>query len=168
MRFKAMAASLTLVAATAASLVAVPSAAQAGGCFSIDPAAKHFAQRMNHTRVNHGLGRLRLDPQLSFVAQRHNRAMVKQRTLFHTSSAQFSDWVTRWNYVGENVGDGPGVDWIYKAFLHSPEHYANIVGRHYNHVGIDTITVNGRMWVTIQFEARRNPGTHLKMPSLCR
>ncbi len=141
--------------------------AQASGCFRFKPAEKLFAAKINHTRSYRGLRPLHLDPQLGYTARYHNRRMVRKGYLFHTSLSQFESWVTRWTSIGENVGYGGGVDALYKAFLHSPEHYANIVGKSYHYVGVGVKKVGGTVWVTIQFEGSRDPGTRLDMPRVC-
>lgn len=158
---------LFAVALIASTTVAVAPSAQARRCYRADRGAKGFTHKINHLRVSHGLGRLNLDPQLSHVAHHHDKRMVRRHRLFHTSYSQFNSWVTRWNYVAENVGVGPGVRSLFKAFKQSPEHRANMLGWRYNHVGIGTIRRNGKMWVTIQFEAQRDPGTRLHMPAIC-
>jgi uncharacterized protein YkwD len=158
---------IVLIASTTVTVAVAPAADARRRCFHSTKAAKMFTARMNRIRARHGAGRLELDPQLSHVSHHHDRAMVRSRRLFHTSFGQFDRWVTGWNYIGENVGVGPGVKSLYRAFLHSPEHRANILGSRYNHVGVGTIRRHGRMWVTIQFEAQHNPGTHLHMRRVC-
>lgn len=141
--------------------------AHAGGCFKVDAASKLFVKKMNQARARHHLGRLRIDPQLAFVARHHNWRMARSGHLYHTTFGQFSRWVTRWNYIGENVGAGSGVTSLNHAFMTSPPHRANILNGRYDNVGVDTLRHGGRMWVTVQFEAARNPGTRLDMPPLC-
>ena len=158
---------LSAVLATSLCVVA-PAPAGASGCFSIHRVEKSFANKMNRTRRAIGLRSMRLDPQLTYVARRHTRKMIRHHRLFHTTQSQFDRWVTRWNYIGENVGYGGRVSTVYTAFLNSPDHYANIIGRHYSHVGVGVVRKGSRLWVTIQFEGWRNPGTRLDMPPVCR
>ena len=48
--------------------------------------------------------------------------------------------------------------------MQSPEHRANILYAPYRYVGIGVkVQSNGRMWVTVNFEEKRDPGTTLRM-----
>jgi uncharacterized protein YkwD len=147
----------------------VPAQARARHCFRIRDSERAFLKKVNATRARHGRRPLTLDKQLSFVARHHTWSMKSNGYLFHTSFSQFNRWVTRWRDVGENVGVGPSVKSIYRAFLRSPEHYANIMGApaRYNHIGVGVVKSHGRVWVTLQFEDRHDPGTRLDMPRSC-
>jgi uncharacterized protein YkwD len=48
--------------------------------------------------------------------------------------------------------------------LHSPAHRHNILYSSFRHSGVGVSKRGGRMWVTVIFEASRNPGTRLRMP----
>jgi len=63
------------------------------------------------------------------------------------------------------LGVGGSVESLHEAFMNSPAHKANIVYTPFKHVGIGTNWDDGRLWVTVIFEATTNPGTRLSMPS---
>jgi uncharacterized protein YkwD len=134
------------------------------GCYHFSHAERAFAKKTNNARASHGLPRVYLDPQLSRTATKHNWKMVNQKLLFHTTNAQFYSWVTNWSMLGENVGEGGGVRSLQKAFMHSPEHRANILESKFKYVGVGVTKKNGLMWVTVQFESANNPGTTLASP----
>jgi uncharacterized protein YkwD len=134
-------------------------------CYHFTNAERSFASKTNKARASHGLSKVSLDPQLSQSATKHNSSMVSKTLLFHTSNSQFYDWVTNWSMLGENVGEGGGVAVLQKAFMHSPEHRANILERSFKHIGIAVKEKNGVMWVTVQFESANDPGTTLNAPS---
>jgi uncharacterized protein YkwD len=90
--------------------------------------------------------------------------MVSKKLLYHTTNSQFYSRVTSWSSLGENVGEGGGVGSLQNAFMHSPEHRANVLDKSYRYLGIGVTTRNGRMWVTVQFESSSNPGTTLNPP----
>jgi hypothetical protein len=46
----------------------------------------------------------------------------------------------------------------------SPAHKDNILYAPFNYVGIGTATGFGRLWATVIFESRKDPGTRLRMP----
>ena len=73
--------------------------------------------------------------------------------------------VTRWRVLGENVGFGGDVRSLHKAFMESPAHRDNILFDRYRHVGVGVKRSGGLMWVTVVFEASKDPGTRLSMPS---
>lgn len=133
-------------------------------CWDYRPAERGFARKMNGARSNSGLGKIRLDPELSKAARLHTREMVRSNTLYHTPSDKLRNRVTRWVILGENVGVGGTVDSLHEAFMNSPAHRDNVLHATYRHVGIGTRKADGRMWVTIIFEGVTDPGTPLQMP----
>jgi uncharacterized protein YkwD len=135
-------------------------------CYHYSAAERAFARRTNRARAAHGLPRVYMDRQLSATATKHNNYMVNKTLLYHTSNSQFYSWVTRWSMLGENVGEGGGIASLQYAFMHSPEHRANILERRFKFIGIGVRRRNGLMWVTVQFESANNPGTSLRAP-LC-
>ncbi len=134
-------------------------------CYDFTRAEKAFKNKINRVRSNKGLVKLRLDPELSKAAKVHTREMIRKDTLYHTSDALFAKRVTNWAMLGENVGVGGGVTSLHKAFMNSPAHKANVILPAFRHVGVGVIKKGAKMWVTIQFESEKNPGTTLKMPS---
>jgi uncharacterized protein YkwD len=150
-----------------AALVPVTTAAASTGwsCYRYTNAERAFARRTNRARANHGLPKLTIDPQLSKTSTKHTVSMVYKKLLYHTTNAQFYARVTDWSMLGENVGEGGGVISLENAFMHSPEHRANILERQYRYIGVGVIRKNGVMWVTVQFEAGQNPGTTLAKPT---
>ena len=131
-------------------------------CYDFKDSEKEFAQKINNSRSNHGVGNLSLDKQLSRVARRHTWEMKDKRTLYHTPSSTLRWRVTNWNRLGENVGYGGDVDSLHQAFMDSPSHRANVLGN-YRHVGIGVKKDGDIMWVTIIFEDHMDPGTRMKV-----
>ncbi len=124
-----------------------------------------FARKMNLTRTRRGVDRFSLDRHLSKVARRHTREMTSLNRLYHTPSRALRRRVTRWLVLGENVGVGHTVRSLHGAFMDSPPHRHNILDRSFAYVGVGTRRAHGRLWVTVIFESRNNPGTRLPMPS---
>ena len=133
-------------------------------CWSPRTEERGFTRAMNDSRAGAGRGRLRLDPELSKAARVHTREMVAKTLLHHTSAPTLSQRVTRWNLLGENVGVGNTVDSLHSAFMGSPAHRANVMLSSFRYVGVGTASAGGRLWVTVVFENRIDPGTRLKMP----
>lgn len=118
-----------------------------------------MARKINRARLN--LVNLRLDPELSKVAKVHTREMIRANTLHHTPSRKLRRRVTNWVTLGENVGVGSTIRSLHNAFMNSPAHRDNILYSTYRYVGVGAIKRNGRLWVTVIFEARSNPGSRL-------
>jgi hypothetical protein len=139
-------------------------AARNNRCWRAKPAERRFLKKMNQARRRGNRGSLRFDPELSKVARKHTWEMVRRGTLYHTSSDQLRRRVVRWQLLGENVGVGGAVGSLHRAFMHSAGHRANVLRSTFNHSGVGVRKSGGRMWVTVIFQARDNPGTRLKMP----
>lgn len=162
-----LAALLLTGALFSALLPAATAGAQTTGdnkCWKYKDPERSFARKMNGARANQGLGKLSLDPELSKAARVHTNEMIRKDELHHTSSDDLRSRVTNWIVLGENVGVGGSVRSLHKAFMNSPAHRDNIMNITYRHVGIGVRNANGRMWVTVIFEAVTDPGTTLQMP----
>ena len=162
---KAVATALVLVLVASVALVAAASSSDASAsCWTYRPGELKTAARLNKVRAARELGGLRLDPELSRVARSHTKAMVRARALFHTSPEKLATRVTNWLVLGENVGKGGGVRRIVRRMMNSEAHAANVLEPAFVHIGVGTTHAAGRLWVTVTFEARRDPGTTLWMP----
>jgi uncharacterized protein YkwD len=145
---------------------APPAGAATGTCYTYLSTEKGFARATNKARAAAGLPKLRLDPQLSWVAKYHTKAMARKNSLYHATNYQLSHRITRWRVIGENIGEDQGgtVGALQAAFMASPEHKANILDSSYKFVGVGVVIKKGMMWVTLDFEGAKNPGTRLTMP----
>jgi uncharacterized protein YkwD len=158
-----------LLAGGSAALVAgalfhtTPASASSSTCWNDKPAERAFARKMNRARSS--LAKLRLDPELSKVARAHTRAMTGRNLLFHSSTRQLGERVTRWRLLGENIGYGSTVRSLHRAFMASAPHRANIRRAEFRNVGVGVRRRSGHLWVTVIFQSRSDPGTTLSMPS---
>lgn len=134
-------------------------------CWKFKSSERAFASKIGLARKATGKNSLHLDPELSKAARVHTKEMVLRNLLYHTPSDKLRRRVTFWSILGENVGVGNTVDSLHAAFMNSPAHRENILYSAFRHVGVAVKTVDGRMWVTVIFEAKQNPGTRLRMPS---
>ena len=131
------------------------------GCYRHRTKDKSFIAKHNQARRARGLAPLRADVHLGKVAKVHTHEMVKRNELYHTSHTRLANRVTRWSTLGENVGVGSTVTSLFNAFMNSPGHRANVLYGKFNHIGVGTRVAYGRLWVTVIFEARNDPGTRL-------
>jgi len=133
-------------------------------CWRSKDAELGFLRATNADRERLGRSKLRLDPEISKVARKHTKEMTDENLLHHTTEDALRRRVTFWSSLGENVGVGGTVDSLQVAFMNSPAHRDNIVHGSFRHVGIGTKSAFGRLWVTVIFQERDNPGTTLRMP----
>lgn len=133
-------------------------------CWRYKRSERAFAKKMNLARTRSRRAKLSLDPELSKAARVHTNEMLRRNLLYHTSNANLRRRVVGWSTLGENVGVGFAVGSLQKAFMHSPPHRHNILYPSFNNTGVGVTKRGSRMWVTVIFEARRDPGTRLKMP----
>jgi uncharacterized protein YkwD len=123
-----------------------------------------FTRKINAARRAAGRTGLRLDAELSRAARKHTNEMVGRNSLYHTPSTVLKRRVTNWNWLGENVGVGGTVATLHTAFMNSPAHRDNVLFGRFRHVGVGVRKDGNRMWVTVLFQAQKNPGTTLGMP----
>jgi hypothetical protein len=136
-------------------------------CWVWDDAERSFVEKINQERERRGLRRVKIDPELSKVAQVHSDEMLSKHHLHHTPEETLKRRVTRWQILGENVGVGQSVDSLHRAFMESQEHRDIVLYPDFRYVGTGVSYGRDRMWVTVVFEAYEDPGTTLKMPKTC-
>ena len=142
-------------------LTLLPATPAHAKCYRPSRSERAFVRKMNAARADEGKSRLRLDPEMSKVSKVHTRAMARKESLYHTSSAVLAKRVTNWVLLGENVGVGGTVSSLHQAFMNSAAHRANIMLKQFKYVGVGVKKTEDRMWVTVTFEAKSNPGSPL-------
>lgn len=139
-----------VVAMTA--VLVVPVAAPAGAGVDAQAAESAFVARINTLRASKGLGTLEVDGELTAIARRWAARMAAAGNISHNRNFQnevSADWVK----LGENVGMGPEIDKLHRAFVASPTHYKNLVDGDYTRVGVGVVvTGNGTIFTAHQFE----------------
>ena len=130
---------------------ALPSAllTQAAGADTLAD-EQSFVTQLNDLRAGLGLPPLGVEVRLVEVARAWSGQMAAVDSLSH-NPALASEAPSNWQRLGENVGFGGSVDSIHRAFVNSPGHYANLVNRNFNYVGIGVVRAGDRVWVTQTF-----------------
>jgi uncharacterized protein YkwD len=86
-----------------------------------------------------------MNHKLWLVAHAWAKHLARSGTLAHNPdlTAQITKRCPEWTAIGENVGVvyGEGVDPLFRAYMNSPEHRANILDRRYRQIGIATVKV---------------------------
>lgn len=117
---------------------------------SADSQAASTVCLLNRERTSRGLRALRVNPRLSSAAQAHTNNMVRGRYFAHVSRSDGNPLSrirsrgylanTRSWMIGENLAWGSGnlssPRAIVKAWMHSPEHRANILTARFREIGI--------------------------------
>jgi len=137
---------LSSAALTTAAAMA-PSAALADSTATME---SQFVSKMNAARQAAGLRPYSVASDLTSIARQHSAQMAQRQSLYHNPN--LTTQVQNWQAVGENVGEGPTVSDIHDAFMHSPEHRANILDHDFTQVGVGvSVDGNGIIWVTEDF-----------------
>lgn len=157
--------SWALVGALALAALVTPSGlndASAGGSkYRFQKAEKCFMRKVNRARAANGQRRLNWDKQLGYVARRHANTMADQGGVWHDQN--LGRRVTRWRVLGQNTGAGGRCRKLFRSFMASAPHRANILGR-WRFIGVGTRWNNHRLYVQTIFESRRNPGNVWSWP----
>jgi uncharacterized protein YkwD len=113
-------------------------------------------QHINNVRTNAGRAPVQRHAGLDVQAQLWAETMARNAQLAHSPNLQFTAGSAlggRYSALAENVGFGRSVPRVMHAFVQSPGHYANIIGR-YSMVGIGSARdASGRLWIAMQFAA---------------
>ncbi|MBK5268350.1 MAG: CAP domain-containing protein [Acidimicrobiia bacterium] len=114
---------------------------------------------INNERAAHGLNVLTAFWDLEDNASGQTSFQVAKGTIFHTSNlAGVVDG--GWSSLGENVGMGPSMPILHKAFMDSPGHRANILGD-WSHIGISVKSAaSGQLFITVIFMKARGSIDH--------
>ncbi|MHB8511396.1 MAG: CAP domain-containing protein [Actinomycetota bacterium] len=118
---------------------------------------QQFFDLVNHERTSRGMSALSYNSKLTQYARSHSNDMESQGQLYHNQSElesqQFADDMGHPTMIGENVGEGPSVDWIHNAFMNSSEHRSNILEPRYTSIGIGVSysSKDSTIWVTEDF-----------------
>lgn len=174
-----MAAMLAMFAVLAASAVQPKKAEAANtvtvrGCTGTNVTLKTTEKRMldlhNKTRADRGLRKLCVHPALQKAARAHSVDMINRDYFSHNTKGSGKTFATRikeagyrYRTAGENIAGGSGSlgspDSIFKAWMKSSGHRANILNGKFREIGIGAAAGNYKgtngytMW-TADFGAR--------------
>lgn len=132
-----------------------------GSRWNFKSSERCLMQKINKARRSRDKRALRWDKQIGYVARRHASSMASDRAIRHDGS--LGQKVTRWRRLGQNTGRGGRCRYIFRSFMRSSEHRANILGR-WKHVGVGAEWAGGDLYVQQVFESRRDPGNVYNYP----
>jgi uncharacterized protein YkwD len=147
-----------LAVATVAALPLLPGPAQASTTTAVRLSAydRALLHDINAARVAHGKPRLVVAAGTTDVAHGWSCAMRRAGQLSHRpglTAALSRHGSGAWRVLGENVGTSGSSDphVLFQAYMHSPEHRANILYGGYRYIGIHTETGRRGAWNTLDF-----------------
>ncbi|HYP24451.1 MAG TPA: CAP domain-containing protein [Actinomycetota bacterium] len=140
---------------------ALSDASASGPRYRYNKSEKCFMRKVNRVRSQNGHRRLNWDKQLGYVARRHAKTMANAGGVWHDQN--LGRRVTRWRMLGQNTGAGGRCRKLFRSFMDSAPHRANILGR-WRFIGVGTEWKNNRLYVQTVFEWRRNPGNVWSWP----
>jgi uncharacterized protein YkwD len=131
-------------------VVLVAVVAVASGCLpSTDENV--FVRSINATRKAKGLPALTWDDGPAHtVAQSWAKQMADAGTLSHPADLS-AGIPSGWKHLGQNVGNGPDLEQLAKAFIASPHHLANMVSPQFSRVAVGVVKRGQLYWVTEEF-----------------
>ena len=134
-------------------------------CYEFKAGDKRMAVRINTVRQENGLRLLNLDPELSRVARKHTREMIAADRVRHTPSDVLQRRVTNWKALGESVLRGDSLADLERKLRNREAHRANLMDPSWRYLGVSVERADGKLWMTVVYEATKDPGTTLRMPS---
>lgn len=114
-------------------------------------AERQMTYHLNRARAYYGLRALRVHYGMSRDAEAHSVRMADAGSIFHVADLGRAMREYTWRVVGENVGYGPGMYSIYRAFMKSRPHRANMLYRSYRYVGVGVVSRGDVQYVTLRF-----------------
>ena len=140
-----------LAAAAAAALLLASSPSSATTSQESD-----FVSRINSERSARGLRTLTVKSDLTAVARDWSAQMARAGAISH--DPDLASKVSGWTMLGDNVGKGPTVSSIHKAFMESPTHRDIILEGGFNQVGVGIVKSGETLYVTQIFAKRASAG----------
>jgi uncharacterized protein YkwD len=104
---------------------------------------------VNDYRVQHGLPALKDDSVLDTYAWKHSIKMAEARTLFHSSTLESKVRARGGSIWGENVGMGPSIFSVFRAWVASSPHRANLLNGRFRWGGVGVVYARGAYWMTL-------------------
>lgn len=134
------------------------------GCYSFSAVELRLANLINDERSSQDLSPLKLDPELSRVAQRHVVEMVKAERVFHTDTRTLADRVVGWESLGESPLARETLSEAIRRLRTDPDHRRLLTEGSFRYLGVGIMRHEGLLWIEVIYERWGNPGTTLKMP----
>jgi uncharacterized protein YkwD len=135
---------VVVLALAAALALAVATGASGAPRATLSRPDAALLQVVNEARAAHGLQPLRIDTTLEQAARAHSDEMLSGNYFDHGDfAARLADYGVQAHVAGENLAWGSGsygtARAILWAWMHSPEHRANLLEPAYSRIGIGAV-----------------------------
>jgi uncharacterized protein YkwD len=130
-----------------------------------------LALEINHARTAAGLRPLRVVPGATDVARRWAWKLADAQRLWHNPDLvpdMVRGGARDWTMLAENVGFGPAQQphTLFEAYMHSPEHRANILDHTARYLGVGVVERDGMAYNTLDFtDAWSSSYGHTRVPA---
>jgi uncharacterized protein YkwD len=125
---------------------------------SRDRTATWMVGAINAARADAGARRVTRDGSLDDLALGHARRMAKAAGSFHNQEGLRARRAETGETLGENVGVGPDLESVHRAFLGSSSHRHTLLGAAYERIGLGVVRRGGEVYVTQVFATRPGYG----------
>ena len=121
-------------------------------------AEQYLFRAANAERVQRGLRPLQWDGALSRAATLHARQMADRESISHQYPGEedlaerAQDAGAQFSVVAENVAEAPNAVTIHDAWMHSPDHRANLLDERVDRVGIGVLVRDGEVYAVEDFD----------------
>src|SRR3954452_18730057 len=150
----------TALCSTATTLGPLTPHATASTTVSLSPFDARLLANINHARAARGIRKLVVVAGTTDVAHGWSCRLASLRYLAHNpglASQLESHGSYYWTTYGENVGmvsSTSGADALFRAYMNSPAHRANILDPAFKYVGVYTKRTTAFRWNTLDFVGR--------------
>jgi uncharacterized protein YkwD len=124
-------------------------------------AERELFASINQARRAQGLAALRWDESLATAARRHAEVMAERGSAQHgfegepSLSARVKLAGVHFNWLSENVVQGPSTEFIHTQFMKSPPHRANILDKDMDSIGVGVVERGGQLFAVEDFSQAR-------------
>lgn len=129
-----------------------------GGQAAAGTRSDRFRQKLygfvNDYRVKNGRPALKDDSVLDSFAWKHSVKMAQARTLFHSTTLEAKVRTRGGTTWGENIGVGPSMFSVFRAWVASSPHRANMLNGRFRFAGVGVVLARGSYWITLDLYGR--------------
>jgi hypothetical protein len=124
----------------------------------IQPEAWQILMSGNQARAAAGAGPLQWDPALAAAARQHCLQMAAEGPIAHRYGGEADvagragQAGARFSLIEENVAIGPSPASIHAAWMHSPDHRANMLSPAVDRVGVAVVASRGVLYAVADYE----------------
>ena len=113
-------------------------------------AERQMMRYIDRARDRRGIHDMNRSRAIGYKARLHAKRMRSDGSIFHSELGSMLKSLS-WQIAGENVGMGPDLKGLHKAFMKSPGHKHNLLDKRFNRFAVGIVKDNGYIYVTVMF-----------------